>query len=140
MLTAAPPPPPPPPPLCLCHVSNAMSCIYSMQPTVTKETLPEKNLVQNDDHKTDAARCGELATEKTPPLSLRVCSCPLFLKDIVFVCRPSSVVRVRRLYLLSSHVSTLVHRISSFYSVSTVKTGVKNRLMFPDVTAKSFEV
>ena len=69
MLIAAPPPPPPPP-LRLRHVSNAMSCIYSMQPTVTKETLPEKNLVQNDDHKTEAARCGELSTEKTPPLSL----------------------------------------------------------------------
>jgi len=69
MLTAAPPPPPPPPPLRLRHVSNAMSCIYSMQTTVTKETLREKNLVQNDDHKTEAARCVEPATEKAPPLS-----------------------------------------------------------------------
>ena len=31
------------------------------------------------------------------------------------MCRPSSVVIVRHLYLLSSHVSTLAHRISTFY-------------------------
>ena len=69
MLTTAPHPSPPPPPPPLRHVSNELSCVYSMLPTVTKETLPEKNLVQNNDHKTEAARCSESATEKAPSLS-----------------------------------------------------------------------
>ncbi len=40
-------------------------------------------------------------------LGFKCLSCPSSV-----VCRPSSV--VRHLYLLSSHVSTLVHRISNF--------------------------
>ena len=67
MVTAVPPSPPPP--LRLRHVSNAMPCTYSMQSPVTKETLSKMNLVQNDDHKTEAARCGKSASEKASPLS-----------------------------------------------------------------------
>ena len=43
----------------------------------------------------------------------------ILLKDLKFkVCRPSSI--VRHPYLLSSRVSTSVHRISPFYSTDRV--------------------
>ena len=64
---------------------------------------------------------------KSKILSIFFLSPALFIGKIFKVCRrrPSSV--VCRLYLLSSHVSTLV-------MITTHRPGVKNRLMFQDVT------